>query len=626
MKPSPPTLRFVLASLLLAFASALLFTPGLPGEFVFDDYHNIVNNPAVHLAHLDAGSLLGVLATPQVSGDMRILPMLSFALDYWRGHGPDPLTFKTTNLVIHALTAFALAWFFRGLLLATEPRRGQASWLALPLALAWAAHPLQVSAVLYTVQRIQTMGTLFVVLALLAYVHARRAQIAGQPGRTGMMACVLLWVMALGCKEDSALLPAYTLAIELTVLRFAAADAGTTRFLKKSYLAATVAAVAIYALWVVPHYWRSDTLPGRGFSTAERLLTQPRVLCMYLWQIVVPLPQHMPFYYDWLQPSRTLLQPWTTLPALATVLALLLVAWHTRKRLPLFALGIMLFFASHIITSNVVGLELAFEHRNHFALIGAVLAMGSLLTHIGTRLGFKPAASGAVGVVALAALAYGTAVRAHTWSSSASIAAVGTKSAPASGRAWVGLCASQFKAGGGAVAHNPELDAAIATCSEGAAAVPNSLNSLTLLMVLKTLRGDITPNDWARLQNRMRTVYMTDDNTRVFLILMSYAREGVKLDKGEVIDTLDIILERGNIGPINRAILGYFVLNDLDEPDRALPYFVSSINAQTSFGPMPQQLEAEFRALGRPDLADKIERTVVSRVRVADGAEPVKHE
>ena len=50
-----------------------------------------------------------------------------------------------------------------------------------------------------------------------------------------------------------------------------------------------------------------------------------------------------------------------------------------RTRWPLFSLGVFLFFAAHLITSNVIGLELAFEHRNHFALIGAVLAVGSLL-------------------------------------------------------------------------------------------------------------------------------------------------------------------------------------------------------------------------------------------------------
>src|SRR3546814_20785899 len=74
------------------------------------------------------------------------------------------------------------------------------------------------------------------------------------------------------------------------------------------------------------------------------------------------------------------------LPAIAAVLALLGTAWSLRTRWPLFALGVFLFFAAHFIASNVVGLELAFEHRNHFALIGMVLAIGSLLAHASQRL------------------------------------------------------------------------------------------------------------------------------------------------------------------------------------------------------------------------------------------------
>src|SRR3546814_6603362 len=149
-----------------------------------------------------------------------------------------------------------------------------------------------------------------------------------------------MWVLAMGCKEDSGLLPAYAVALELTVLRFAAADTHVAKLLQRGYLVATLVGTAVYLLLVIPHYWQWDTLPGRDFSTLERVLTQPRVLCLYLWQILLPLPQHMPFYYDWLQSSRGLLQPWTTLPAIGVVLGLLGLAWHLRSRWPLFALGV----------------------------------------------------------------------------------------------------------------------------------------------------------------------------------------------------------------------------------------------------------------------------------------------
>src|SRR3546814_13364172 len=92
---------------------------------------------------------------------MRLLPTLSFALDYWPAGGPEPAIFKTTNIVIHALTACALAWFFSSLLLISGVPGERARWCAPVLALAWAAHPLQVSSVLYAVQRFQTLGASF---------------------------------------------------------------------------------------------------------------------------------------------------------------------------------------------------------------------------------------------------------------------------------------------------------------------------------------------------------------------------------------------------------------------------------------------------------------------------------
>src|SRR5690606_9164270 len=128
--------------------------------------------------------------------------------------------------------------------------------------------------------------TLFLVLALWAYLRGRQAQIAGHHARTSFLLGGLAWALAMGCKEDSALLPAYTLALELTVLQFAAKHHRTTTLLRRGYLLSVLAAAAVYVLVVVPHYWQWEAYQGRDYSTPERLLTQARVLCMYIWQIV----------------------------------------------------------------------------------------------------------------------------------------------------------------------------------------------------------------------------------------------------------------------------------------------------------------------------------------------------
>jgi len=605
--------QFLLASLFVALIAGLLFTPGLPGEFIFDDIPNITTNQAIHLTQLNVDALAKILTGLQLSGTTRSLPTLSFALDYWRAGGDDPGTFKTTNIILHAITACVLAWFFRSLLIFAGVTAERTRWMAPLLALAWAAHPLQVSSVLYVVQRIQTMGTLFLILAMWTYLRARQAQIEGQSGRTAMLLTLLLWVIAMGCKEDSALLPAYTLALELTVLRFRAADLRFAKLLRLGYLSATLVGAALYLLVIVPHFWQGQAYDGRDYSVLERLLTQGRVLCLYMWQILVPIPSHMPFYYDWLPPSRSPWQPWTTLPAIVLILALLAAAWRLRTRRPLFALGVFLYFSAHFITSNVIGLELAFEHRNHFALIGAVLAVGSLLAHAAQRLQIRPSSQAIACAVAVAALCGATALRAHTWRSTQEIARVATMETPGSGRAWTQLCASYFRQGGGAVPDNPRLDQAIETCSQGAASAPQTLNSLTLLTVLKTLRGTITGQDWDNLQRRLETVPMTRVNARIFLILTYHSRNGVKLDTQEMLETFSGLARRDALNALSSAAIGYFVMEDLSEPDLALPYFIDAIEANPPNDPFPMQLGAELRAKGRPDLARKIEQLGVSR-------------
>lgn len=608
--------RYSWIALLVAALAVLVFLPGLPGEFVLDDIPNIVNNHSIQIAQPSLAALYEVLATPQVSGTMRGLPTVTFALDYWRAGGvADPATFKVTSMAIHGLTAFVLAWFFRSLLLVAGLPERRVAWLAPLFALAWAVHPLQVSSVLYVVQRLQTMGTLFLVIALLAYLQARRAQIEGRSGRSGLLLCLLAWALALGCKEDSVLLPAYTLALELTVLRFAAADTRVAIGLRRGYLLAALGGVLFYLFWAVPHYWRWEAHALRDFSTLERLLTQPRVLCMYLWQIVVPLPGQMPFYYDWIQPSRSLIQPWTTLPALFVVAVLLCVAWAVRRSLPLFSLGVFLFFSAHFIASNVVALELAFEHRNHFALIGAVLAVGSLVELGCRRMQLRRAMLGLVCVIALGALAGATLLRAQAWSSAIGMLQAGTRAAPGSARAWVGLCDAYFMDGGGVTPGNTRLDDAIGACAAGTENAPGSLNSPALLIVLKTIRGDVSEFDWELFQQRLRQVRMSGDNARAPLILAHYASQGVPVDKPRLLEALAVLDDRVNLKPGTLAFIGSVIMDDLAEPELALPYFEKVIQAIPPHDPFAVDLATDLRAMGKPELAVEVERIAAARLR-----------
>ena len=115
----------------------------------------------------------------------------------------------------------------------------------------------------------------------------------------------------------------------------------------------------------------SDSLSGifqtyevRPFTLVERLLTEPRVLLFYVSLLLYPIPSRLTFLHD-IEISRSLVEPWTTLPALlAVILAAAAAIWYARRK-PLQSYCVLFFFLNHIIEGTVIPLELIFEHRNY---------------------------------------------------------------------------------------------------------------------------------------------------------------------------------------------------------------------------------------------------------------------
>lgn len=553
---------FLLVALVMALLAGALFLPGLKGGFVLDDGPNILTNRLLHLSQLGVPELIYAALSFSESG-WRALPMLSFALDYWRGEGLDAATFKATNVLIHVVTALALALFFRRLLRMAGWELRQASITALLLALVWAIHPLQVSSVLYVVQRMQTLCTLFVVLSLWAYLGMRQAQMEGGRSRGSDAMLVMFPVLALLSKEDAALLPLYMLALELTVLQFRAANPDVSNALRKGYLLLAVVGLAVYLFVIVPRYWRWDAWTGREFSAPERLLTQGRVLVMYLRQMLFPLPSMMPFNYDTFPVSRGWLQPCTTVPAWLLLFGLSWGGWRLRLRRPLFAFGVMLFFVGHFMTSNVIPLELVFEHRNHLPLIGVVLAVGDLLGAGWKRWAVGWKWRGLLVAGAVLALGTGTVVRAHAWGDPLRFAKYSVQLAPQSERAWLAL-------GGAYVdlskwqADSPYLAQAIAALEEGQGHI-DSVTLLSNLVLYKTVRGSVTQGDWAALHEAVRRAPNTFHSMNVIPGMVYNLRMGVPLDEGGVYGLFEIALARNSASKADCVLASHFAM------DRGMP-------------------------------------------------------
>lgn len=595
--------------LLLAFSVALiavcLLMPGLSGAFIFDDTPNIVTNTNLHLRQPTLEDVLYAAYSFEPGHGSRALSMLSFALDYWRA-GLDPRAFKTTNLMIHGLTVFCLAVLLRRLLSIVGWGPRHAALGALIIALMWAAHPLQVSSVLYVVQRMQTLATLFIVLALWAYLGMRRAQIAGTRSRQYGVLLGLFWALGFASKEDAVLLPIYTLVLELTVLRFRAARPLMAKLYARGYLLLTAVATTAFLLWLAPHFWTWQPYPGRDFNTVERLLSQFRALAMYLGQIIWPLPNRLPFYYDHFAVSRSLWQPATTLPSMLLIAGLLAAAWHWRRRRPLFALGILMFFAGHLLTSNVIGLELAFEHRNHFPLIGALLAAADLAEAAWGKW-LLPQSLGVVFLVVIVmAMGAMTARRAHDWGDELRLSEKLVEYAPTSERAWVQL-SGIYALRGMSEPNSADLARGIAIAEEGVART-GSVPLLTNIVINKTMQGKDPRSDWAKLFLRLQQVPMSAQNRNTLWTLLSNTERGIALDRENVAEVIEIVTARWQFSAYENLRFGAFIHNETRHPERAFPYLHRAVVlASPQDAPDIAKMLAELKATGRGDWAKELE-------------------
>lgn len=387
-------------ALLLLLAGSLIYFPGLSGPFLFDDMHNIVNNYFVHISGLDLHNLFTAASSSDAGPLKRPVSMLSFALNYYAIGGVDnPATFKATNIAIHAINGLLVYWLcyliFLRLSSANRANRdtGPADTRALHIvagatALLWVVHPIQLTSVLYVVQRMTSLSATFVLLGLVGYLAGRlRIENGERRGFPLMLSGIIMGTaLASFTKETGLLLPFFALLIEATLFRTCAP---WTRWhnlaLGRRKMLAAILAVAglVFAAWAVNY--ASHVYATRPFTMIERGLTETRVLWFYLSLILVPGLDRFGLNHDDIPISFSPLDPWTTLFALIGIVILFGVGLFFRKRQPLLSLGILWFFVGHALESTIFGLEIAHEHRNYLPSLGVILVGIHFIQTLATR-------------------------------------------------------------------------------------------------------------------------------------------------------------------------------------------------------------------------------------------------
>jgi len=197
--------------LALLIIITLIYYPALDSH----DFYNLIELGQIEkngIAYYIFGGFAGLSGRP--------FSLLSFALQY-QDWPENPAAFKTVNLVIHLFNGI-LIWLisWRLIKFAALSETYQKLFVFLVTSL-WLIHPMQMSTVLYVIQRMTQLSTLFILSGILAYLYVRDKFLGSYSHRSLILMSLFVGggtILAILCKENGILLPLFILTIEATIL------------------------------------------------------------------------------------------------------------------------------------------------------------------------------------------------------------------------------------------------------------------------------------------------------------------------------------------------------------------------------------------------------------------------
>jgi len=251
-------------------------------------------------------------------------------------------------------------------------------WLAFAAALIWLVHPLCTESVTYIIQRMNSMAVMYYLLSFLCYIGGRLSE--SRTKKYFLFAgCAGAGICALGSKQIAVTLPVFILLYEwyfLQDLNF--------RWLRKRVF--PLAGVFLFIVLVVVLYMGMhpiDTILSnyntRNFTLPQRVMTEFRVVILYISLLAFPHPSRLNLDYDF-PLSYSLFNPSSTIFSLGIIIVLFAVAVKIARKERLISFCIIWFFGNLVLESSFIGLELVFEHRTYLPSMMAVL-LAVLLVH-----------------------------------------------------------------------------------------------------------------------------------------------------------------------------------------------------------------------------------------------------
>ncbi|WP_426416283.1 tetratricopeptide repeat protein [Aestuariirhabdus sp. LZHN29] len=343
----------------------LLYWGGLTGTVILDDRHIVEG-----LRALSSNSSLSDYLLKGVGELNRPVAYLTY---YWQRDQVEPTlsSFKEFNLILHLLNSLLVFLLFDRLLKLTRYERYRLL-LAFAATSIWALSPLQVSTVLYMVQRMTELSAMFVLLALLCWICGRSPNTSKISRYVWLYAGFgLFMLLGLFSKESAITGCVMVLVIDATFFAKTPKDRMYTIW---RWLAIILPLLILTIYFVVR--WNSIVVyGGREFTLDERLLTQPRVLFDYVSKFIAPRWGGYGLFYNDYPYSKSLFDPLTTFFSIAGLLAATGFAIWKRNSWAVVSFAVLFFLAGHLIESTFIPLELYFEHRNYLPTVSLALLL-----------------------------------------------------------------------------------------------------------------------------------------------------------------------------------------------------------------------------------------------------------
>ena len=425
---------------MLMLAICLAYANSFQNGFHFDDFHTVVDNPAVRSLHNVPHFFMDATTFSVLPANRTYRPIVSasLAVDYALGRGYAPFWFHITTFVLFLLLIRLLHELY--LLL---PQRSFPSptnrWISLIAAAWFGLHPAMAETVNYVIQRGDLYCTLGCVAALVIFARYRELRWTG--------VYLLPLVFALLSKPPAAVFP---VLLFFYVFFF---ETGEKR-LRSSLIAALPSAVVTGLL-----LWLQAAMTPKSFAPSilspwQYRLTQPFVWLRYFGQLILPL--HLDVDTD-MTPLRSFdLCAFAGLLFLCAMGVVIGISARRRRLYPI-AYGLIWFVVTQLPTSLYPLSEVENDHRMFFSFAGLMLAVVWAAWLLIERVSPSFSGTGWVSITALvvtlfACYGYGVHVRNRVWRDEESLWLDDVEKSPHNGRGLMIYGLTQMNKGAYAVA------------------------------------------------------------------------------------------------------------------------------------------------------------------------------